>query len=89
MKQARVDTSVEPQQADRAQQIPTRLAECGDTVGIREICGVLGISPRELLRLRTHGLFPPPIPGLAHRWPTAIVQKFIEGRWSRAWRKVS
>lgn len=64
-------------QADRGNHAPTRLSECGDTVGIAEVCGVLGISARELHRLRQHGVFPEPL--VCKRWSKAVVQRFIDG----------
>lgn len=57
-----------------------RLSECGDVVGIHEICEVLGISRRELYRLRQHGAFAESLPHLPRRWSTAAVQRFIDGQ---------
>lgn len=65
-----------------------RLSDYGDTVGIKDICAVLGISSRELRRLRAHGAFVEPIPHLPRRWKTENVQRFIDGQARRTLRRV-
>lgn len=78
MTQRRQSSSVKPQQPERAEYVPTRLAECGDTLGIRELCGVLGISDRELRRRRQHGAFAlQGLPDFPNRFSRSAVEAYL------------
>lgn len=79
MNKALQTASAAPEQPQRDDQRPTRLSECGDTLGVWEVTGVLGISDRQLRTMRAHGVFPEPLPGLGCRWGKAVVQRFIDG----------
>lgn len=80
MKQTFEPTPAPTHQPQGHDQPPTRLSECGDTLGIREVCGVLGISARELRRLRQHGAFVEPVPHLHRRWTKQAIQRFMDGQ---------
>lgn len=57
---------------------PRRLAECGDTLSILDVCGVLGISEREFRRRRQHSAFPiQALPHLPNRFSKASVERFL------------
>lgn len=56
-----------------------RLTDCGDTLSIAEICGVLGMSQREFYRRRAHGAFPiQPLRGMPNRFSKTAVQKYLD-----------
>jgi hypothetical protein len=67
------------EQAPRAEHRPLRLAECGDTLSISELCRVMGISRREYFRLQAHRQLPiKPLKALPHRFSAIQVQRFLE-----------
>jgi len=57
------------------------LAECGDILTIKELCGVLRISPSQYFYLKQHHAFPiEPLPGLggAVRYSKTAVQRYLD-----------
>jgi hypothetical protein len=57
------------------------LADCGDSLSIKDLCAVLRISPAQYYRLKAHGVFPiQPLPGLggAVRYSKSAVQRFLD-----------
>lgn len=64
-------------------QRPLRLAECGDTVGVREYCAALGISERQFYRWKQHGVLPVKplkLRGSVIRFSTEAVRAFVGAR---------
>lgn len=71
--------SAPAEQAKRHQHRSLRLSECGDTLSIAELCGVLGISRVEYYRMKSHRTLPvKPLAGLRFRFSKAQVQRYLE-----------
>jgi predicted DNA-binding transcriptional regulator AlpA len=76
-------TGASAEQALRHHDRVRRLAELPDVFGVREFCGVLGISERTFYRLKAHGCLP--VRPLKLRTSSAIrfsnqaVRRFVMG----------
>lgn len=66
-----------------------RLSDCGDTLSIAELCGVLGISQRHYYQLKAHGITLVPTLPYLHRFSKATVQAFLDGNGLQRLRRVS
>lgn len=67
------------EQTSRRQHRALRLEECGDTLGVVELCGVLGIGRSEFYRMKAHRCLPvKPLPQMRNRFSAIQVRRFLE-----------